>query len=245
MDYRDYHFSIQERILYIGEGVGIAALVAYIFYRSFIAFILLLPIAVVFFRRKRKDLIRKQRFELTLQFREAIMAVQAALNAGYSVENAFIEAGKDMEKMYGKEGIITREFMVLVRRLRSNVSLEKILLELSERSGVEDIRDFANVFTAAKRSGGDFTRIIKRAAETIRDKIEVKREIETLMSAKKFENKIMEIVPFAIILYIGITSPDFISSLYHNMTGIILMTFCLALYLGAFVLSERIVNIEI
>ncbi|MCR4740695.1 MAG: hypothetical protein K5886_10620, partial [Lachnospiraceae bacterium] len=126
------------------------------------------------------------------------------------------------------------------RRLRSNETLEKILLDLSERSGIEDIEDFANVFAAAKRSGGDFTRIIRKAAESIGDKMDIRREIRTATSSKRYETRIMEAVPFGIIVYLNLTSPGFLSVLYHDLKGYVIMTVCLLLYLTGFCMAEKI-----
>ena len=118
--------------------------------------------------------------------------------------------------------------------------MEKILLDISDRSGIEDIEDFANVFAAAKRSGGDFTRIIRKAAESIGDKMDVRREIKTAISSRRYETRIMEAVPFGIIVYLNLTSSGFLAALYHNITGYVIMTVCLCLYLIAFVIAERI-----
>ena len=38
--------------------------------------------------------------EFQLQFKEAILAVSSAMNIGYSVENAFREAQKELKKIY-------------------------------------------------------------------------------------------------------------------------------------------------
>ncbi len=244
-DYKVYRFSGKEKLLYGAEAAALVAMIAYVFYRSVIAAVFLLPLMLFFFKYKRAELKRKRKFELSMEFREAIMSVNASLTAGYSIENAFVEAGKDMAKLYGEDGLITKEFIYLTRALRANETLETILSDMAARSGVEDIRDFADVFAAAKRSGGDLNRIIRRAADTISEKMDVKREIETLTSSKRYENRIMEIVPFAIICYISLTSPDFIESLYHNAVGIAVMTVCLCIYGAGFVMAERIVNIQI
>ncbi len=244
-DYKTYRFTGKELLIYGAEGAGIVAMMAWIFYRSFIAVVILLPMTAFFFRYKREQLKKKREFELSMEFKEAIMSVNASLTAGYSIENAFVEAGKEMARLYGEDGLITREFRFLTRALKANETLEDILTDVADRSGIEDIRDFADVFRAAKRSGGDLNRIIRRAADTINEKMDVMREIETLTSAKRFENRIMEVVPFAIICYIGLTSPDFIEALYHNATGIVIMTVCLGIYITGFVLAEKIVNINI
>ena len=240
MNYDRYNFSPGERILYLGFGAVLDAAIAWTFYRSLpVFFILLIPSEIIFLRYIRQNLIEKRKYELSLEFREAIMAVLSSLNAGYSVENAFIEAGRVMEGLYG-ESLITEEFRILTRRLRSNEALEKILLDLAWRSGIEDFADFAGVFSAAKRSGGDFTRIIRKAADSIGDKMDIMREIRTSISARKYETKIMELVPFVIIVYLSLSSSGFLSSLYHGVTGTVVMTVCLALYATGFLMAEKI-----
>ncbi len=242
MNYDRYRFSGGEKIMYLFAGAGLTALISWTFYKSPVAFfILLIPLEYIFLRYMKISLIEKRKYELSLGFREAIMAVQSSLNAGYSVENAFIEAGRVMDSMYG-ESPIRNEFRILTRRLRSNETLEKILLDLSYRSGIEDIEDFANVFAAAKRSGGDFTRIIRKAAESIGDKMDVRRDIRTAISAKRYENRVMEAVPFGIIIYLNITSADFLSVLYNNVTGSVIMTIALGLYTLGFIMAEKIVS---
>ena len=242
MNYGEYRFSGFETVIYLAAGALIDVLVAWTFYRESAAFfIFLIPVEWIFLREVKKTLAEKRKYEFSLEFREAILSVQASLVAGYSVENAFIDTQRVMENMYG-ESIITKEFRILTRRLRSNEPLEKILLDMAERSGIEDIEDFANVFSAAKRSGGDFTRIIRRAVDSISDKMDVRRDIRTAISAKKYENRIMEAVPFGIIVYLNISSAGFLSPLYHNIKGAVVMTICLGLYGTGFALAEHILS---
>ncbi len=243
--YQSYTLSIREVILYSFEGVGIAALLAYVFYRSIVAFLIFLPIAWLFLKNKKRELANQRKSELNLQFREAIMSVRAALGAGYSIENAFISAIPDLEVLYGKKGYIVTEFQLLERRLKTNETLEHILEDFAERSGVADIRDFTEVFVVAKRSGGDLNAIIRKAASDISAKIEVKREIDTIISAKKMEQNIMNLIPFLIIFYMEVSSPGFLSVLYHNVLGVVIMTFSLLLYISAFLLSKRMIHIEV
>ncbi len=245
MNYKVYRFSPKEWIAALLTGITIASGIAWIFYRSLLALPALCPIVFLYIRYNRREKRDRRLYELSLEFKEAILSVGGALGAGYSIENAFLSAANDMEKLYGREGLITRELTLLSRRLRANENIEDILSDLSDRSGLEDIRDFADVFRSAKRNGGNLNAVIRRAADTISDKIEVRREIETLMAAKRFENRIMQLVPFGILCYIGLTSPDFIAALYHNPTGVFIMTGCLGVYAFAFFLSEKILHIQI
>ena len=89
------------------------------------------------------------------------------------------------------------------------------------------------------------TGIIEKTISVISQKVDVEKEIDVLISAKRMEARIMNLVPFFIIFYISLTSPGFFSPLYHNLFGIILMTVCMGVYMFAFFLSERIVNIDV
>ncbi len=245
MNYREYHFSKSELIKNIAVGVLLEAIVVWTFYRSMIAFVIFLPAVWVYLRYKKEMLKAERKNELALEFKETLLSVQSALNAGYSVENAFAEALKDMDLLYGHDAMIVKELRIMMRRLRTNERIEKILLELGMRSGIADIVEFAQIFASAKRSGGNMSGIIRRAASMISDRMEVAREISVQISAKRYESRIMEIVPFGIIVYITLTSPNVTHVIYHNALGVILMSFCLCLYAVALVIAERIISIEV
>ena len=182
---------------------------------------------------------------LGIQFKDAIASVLTNLKAGYSVENAFKEAMKDMELLYGKQSMICLHLYKITKGLKNNISLEKLLSNFGNESENKDIQEFAQVFAVAKRSGGNLTDIIGRTIAVISQKIEVEQEIEVLISAKRMEARIMNCVPFFIILYINLTSRGFFDPLYHNVFGIILMTICMSVYIAAYLLSEKIINIAI
>lgn len=244
-DYNEYRFKAKEHILYTAEGLLIAAFIGYFFYRSWIACIVLLPIVFVFLQRKKRELAKKQRQDLSVQFKDLILSVSANQKAGYSIENAFRESYKDMVMLYGEEGIICTELRHILTGLDNNVVLEKLLYSLGMRSGLPDVVQFADVFLIAKRNGGNMTDILAKTAAVIEQKTETDKEIQLMIGAKKMEQKIMNMVPFLIIFYISSTSKGFFDVLYHNLIGVIIMTVCLGFYLAAFLLSGRIVDIEV
>lgn len=238
--------SVREIIKYALQGVGISALVAYVFYRSVIVFLLLLiPSLTFLLHRKKRDLLRKRKEELNLQFKEMMHAVIAGLQAGYSIENAFSHAYQDICLLYGKQSMMAKELYHLTMELRNNCNIEDILSDFAARCQIADIRDFTEVFHIAKKSGGNFVGILKNTADIISDKIELKREIATITSAKRLEQKIMDIVPFAIILYIDVSSPGFFDGMYHNLVGIVIMTVLLTVYIVAYLMAERIIHIDL
>lgn len=244
-DYNVYVFSNKEKIKYVISGCIITSMFAYLFYESIFAMIVGVILIPLYIREKKKDLMTKQKQELANQFKEIILCVSSGLQAGYSVENAFREAYHEGFMMYGKKGMMTKELFYMGKSLDNNGVLEQLLKDFGRRSGLEDIRDFGEIFGIAKRNGGDMNGIIRWSVTLIYEKIELKKDLETIVSGKKMEQTIMNLIPFLIIFYIKTTSPGFFKNLYHSFTGVVVMTLCFGLYLVAFFMAKKITNIRV
>ena len=246
MNYERYRLSPREWALSLLAGAGLAALNAYVFYRSLPAFLLFLPpltAACPIFLRSHW---RRRRLErLAEEFKEGIRVLSASLGSGYSVENAFRLSVEELAALYGEEGLIVREFSYIVSQMGLNRPVEGLLADFGRRSGLEEVRNFAEVFQMAKRSGGRLGAIMDYTAGVIRDKMQVQEEIHTMTASRVFEQKIMNAVPFGIVLYIDFTSPGFFRQMYGLWSGRVIMTLCLLLYGAAVALSRRILAIEV
>ena len=193
----------------------------------------------------RERLKVKRQEELQIQFKDAILAVSGCLNAGYSVENAFSEALKETDRLYGKESMMSREIRLLIHKTRLNRTVEDVLMDFAIRSGLEDVKSFADVFLAAKSSGGEMMKIISRTTDIISEKVRIKQDILTATAGRRMEQKIMNAVPFVIVFYMEVSSPGFFNVLYTTAAGRVIMTGCLLIYLGAIVWGQKILEIEV
>lgn len=245
MNYSEYHYSKKEWIKYVTEYIALMTAVAYLFYQDIRIMIFGIPFCIFWLKYKKRELIKKRKEVLCLQFKDCLHSVAGALNAGYSMENAWKEAQKDMVQIYGKQSYIWKELQHINVRMDLNEPMEQILSDFAFRSELEDIDNFCQVFLFAKRSGGNFVKIIHKTVYRISDKAEIKHEIEAAMSSKKLEQKIMNMVPLFILLYVQLTSPDFLNGLYGNTFGVLVMTGCLLVYIGAAFLAKRIMEIEV
>ena len=144
-DYAEYHFSLKEGLLAFLEGTVLVAMIGYFFYHSWIACVALIPVFVLFIREKKKDLAKKRRQELSLEFKDLVLALSANMKAGYSVENALGESCRDVELLYGADSPVCREVRHMLRGMENNVVLEKLLYDFGMRSHQPDIRQFAAV----------------------------------------------------------------------------------------------------
>lgn len=229
----------------IGKASLVTGLTAWLYYRTAWAFIFLSPMWFWYYRQLSEECVRRKQQEFEQQFKEMIRAAASSLNAGYSVENALRESRKELRLLYSEKEPILRELGIVERQLRIQVPAEQAMEEMAERVCLEDVENFAAVFATAKRSGGDMMAIIRNTSEQIGDKTDVRREIQTILAAKRYEFKVMAGVPYLIIAYMSVSFPEFMGCLYGNVIGIGVMTVCLVMYLGAYYLGVKLVEIEV
>jgi len=243
--YNVYHFTWKDWLEYSLRFILKGSIICYLFYDSCKAFLLLIPFLVLDYKNLKKKKLEKLKRGLTLQFKTMMEALVTSLTAGYALEKAFGDAQKDLELVYDRDAVIFEELYGILSGLKMNIPLETSLKDFGERSGIDDIRNFANVVSAAKKSGGNLIRIIEKTVNTISDKIAVEEEIKTLIAAKKLEGQIMLFMPYGIIFYLRVSNGEFLQVLYHNMLGAALMTFFLAAIYVAKIWSERIMEIQV
>ena len=205
----------------------------------------MLPLGFLYPFIERQKKMKQRQKTFASQFKEGMVILASSLSAGYSIENALAASTRELATLYGKEGLITGEFAYMVQQIRLNRPVEQLLEELALRSGLEDVQNFSEVFSVAKRSGGDLSGIMRHTADMIRDKMQVKEEIATLTASKQFEQTIMNLIPFFIVFYVEASSPGFFDQMYGTGLGRLMMSGCLAVYLLAYVLAKKFLTIEV
>ena len=236
---------LRARIKIASVSFGVDALFSYFFYRSMIAMILLSPLAMLVAYHLCLEEERVIRANKKSEFRDSLLSMCASLSAGYSVENSIRQSVIQMEKLYGKDSYICRELNIVCNELSVGKSAEDAIDAMAMRSMDDDIITFAQVFRFAKKSGGNMVSIMKHSAMIIDEKCTVLKDIQVLVASKKFEQKVMNIMPFGIICYIDLTMPGVLNTLYHNMFGYVFMSVIMCLYVLSYYIGLKIMDIEV
>ena len=61
--------------------------------------------------------------------------------------------------------------------------------------------------------------IIDATSRHMRVRHETEREIQVQIASRKMEQKVMNVIPLFILLYLKVTSMDFLNVLYGNVAG--------------------------
>lgn len=244
-DYESYHFTWKDWLEYVFKLFLKGSVICYLFYNTYKTWFLVIPFGVLDYKALKHKKLENQKRELTLQFKSMIESISTALGAGYSLERAFGEAKRDLLLIYPAQVSIFQELDHIISGMQMNVPIERLMQEFGKRSGVDDISDFANVLTVAKQSGGNLIHIIQKTVNHIADKLAVEEEIETMITAKKYEEKVMMVMPYGILLYLRVTNDGFFDVLYGNGIGVFLMTVFLAVIYGADIWAQKIMEIRV
>lgn len=196
-------------------------------------------------RWKKQQKTENRKRLLYYHFQDVLHGLLTAVRAGYSMEKAVCECRKELEQIYGTDEDLVKELIYMERQMKVGVSLEQLFLDLGQRSGVEDIRNFGEIFLISRRSGGNLGEIMEKLARVLGEKIRVQREIEVCIAGKRMEQLVMSFVPGGMILYMQMTSSGFLDVLYNNILGASVMTICLGIYLFSFWMGRKIVRIAV
>ncbi len=245
MEYDRYRLNGKESAQCLLVGLALSAVLAWLFYRSVFGMILLPAVCFIYIGSFRKRRICERKEQLLSEFADAMRAVSAALLAGYSMENAWREAQREVKKLRGEDSYMLLELRQMNAAVGMNEPIERVLEEFAGRSGCEEIESFAEIFMFAKRSGGDFPGIIRSTVRKLTESMEVEQEIAAVLAGKKLEGKIMNGMPLFMLAYLNLTSGDFLDALYGNLFGMLVMSGALLGYFAALKLSEHILDIRV
>jgi tight adherence protein B len=245
-DYNVYRMSMKERVFYTAVAAAVIYIVSYIFYRSSVFSLMLCPLALLYPRFKVRELIAQRKTELNIQFKDMLYCLSSSLSAGKPVETAFRDVLQDLTILYPDPNTcIIREVEQIVRRVEMNETIESVLMDFSERSHIDDIESFVDVFRTCKRSGGNIVEIIRNTSNIISDKIEIKQEIENILAEKRLEQKVLNVMPLAMIVLLSITAGDYIQPVFTTAGGRAAMSISAVLIILAYFISKKITDIKV
>lgn len=235
---RKWVFTFYELI----KTAAIVTAVAYLFFDSVFGLVITLPYAVYAILKIKEKYQEHLRERYVLQFRDLLSCILTALETGYSMERAIESAYSDMILMHGKDAVMVRELAQINRRLELGQTIEEAVSELAERTEVQEILNFSDILSVAKRSGGDIIRLTRAANRDMYEKLETQREIDSIISANRSECAVMRLMPLGILLYFRVFSRDFLTPLYETGSGRIAMLFVALIYFILWEYSGKIVE---
>lgn len=260
INYREYYMSVGQKVVYSLVIFALGGIAGNIFYgglfksdgentlatyiSNLVVFIIVGLIALKFFLPVINQRLKNKRdSRLKKQFMDLMEAVSTSLSAGNTVSDSFVNARTDLQNQYSANDMIIVELSEIVTGMENGKTLEEMMKDFGERSGNEDIENFANVISNCFRLGGNFKDVVRKTRDIIAEKIAVSDEIETKLASNKMQHNAMSVMPIVLVGMIKMMNPTFADNL-SSPIGIIVVTIAIGIFIGSYIWGRKIIDIR-
>lgn len=246
-NYGEYRLNIGQIIAAFAVTALGAMVAAFIFYKNIWISAVVALLTGLFGPKYYSRMLRNRRAaELNLQFKDMLYVLNSSMSAGKTLEEALRGAQKDMHVLYmNDQAIILRELDNMVAKLDINMTVTELFNDLARRSGNDEIRSFADVLSNGLSKGINQVNLVQKTVRVLAEKLEIKQEIATRVAAIRMEQRIMLIMPVALMLMIHLMAPDYMQTLYDSPWGYPVITVALTLIGISVLLARKIMNIKV
>ncbi len=247
IDYDAYTLNINEKLKYYSFSLLGSFIVSYIFYANIWFSVFISIIFAFIMEKKYKYYLKRKRKELVkTQFIELLPSLSTSISAGRQMGEALEEGLVVIRNTFSPESPLVIELEFMVKRLKECREEEELLLKnFAKRVKIKDVSSFVEVYGICRETGGDMEKAIVKTSQIIMEKQSIEKEMRVLSAQKKFEGKLISIMPILVIVFLKMTSPSYLDPLYATLAGRIIMSFSLIGIGYAYYLTEKITKCSI
>ncbi len=191
------------------------------------------PIGYVIFKRNK----RMSKFEEGLP--EALDLICSALRVGHSLNSALGLVTRECPDPVGTE------FRVCFDEQNYGLELKTALENLTNRVPVQDLRIVVTGILIQKESGGNLAEVLEKAAEVIRERFRLKRQVMTHTAQGRLTGMILTLLPVVLGCALYFVNPEMMSLLWTREIGIKLLYAAGGMIVVGGLIIRKIVNMDV
>jgi tight adherence protein B len=173
------------------------------------------------------------------QLPDNLQVLSSALRAGHSFVGALSVVVNDAPDP------AKTEFSRVVADEQLGVPIEDALRVVAERMENRELEQVALVAALQRETGGNTAEVLDRVTDTIRERFELRRTVQTLTAQGRLSRWVLTMLPVALLAVITLINPGYIDILYSSIAGRILLVLAgISVTAGSMVI-KRIVDIKV
>jgi len=235
----DLKLTVPEYVLLVIGATILGALLGYAISRqpisAFVAGVIgyIIPGAIVHWR------MIKRRRNFADQLVDVVTQIVGALRSGYGILQSVDTAAKQMPPPTGDE------FARVVREVQLGQPLIVALGNLARRIESDDLVMINAAIITSQQVGGNLAEILDTVAETIRERVRIRREIQVLTAQQMISGYVLVFLPIILAALLLIINPTYQMRLFTpGITLCIPGGAALGIIIG-FILMRRIIDIDV
>lgn len=182
-----------------------------------IASLVLSPFMFVYTRKSLK-----KRFDRRVEkeFSDILLIISASLSSGMRLEQCIGEIASADNSEFG---LLKPEFVRMNKLISLNRTAVKAFEELAGRFDSPDIKMFSLALSEGIPAGVNQVELVRSVSTALRLKNDTGREIERTLNLPKYNNRVITVMPFAVIFIVRKMSPEYLSCLESGPGRIIMI----------------------
>lgn len=181
----------------------------------------------------------RRRYRFAEQLPDALQVIASAIRSGHSFAGALavvVESSSEPMKS---------EMQRVVADEQLGVPIQDSLNVVAERMASRDVEQLALVAQLQREAGGDAAEVIDRVAETVRERFDLRRLIQTLTMQGRMSRWIVSALPIVIVLAVQLEHPGYFHPMVQSLGGRIVLGFAAAWAVAGSFAIKKIVEIEV
>jgi len=136
---------------------------------------------------------------------------------------------------------VRSEFVDLIDQQKVGVSLSNAFERMQERMPLQEVNFFAIVIAIQNQIGGNLAEVLSNLSQVLRDRYRMQAKVKAFSAEAKASAAIIGALPPLVILAMFLTSPDYISILWHDKLGnLMLIGSAIWMFIGVLVMRKMI-----
>jgi tight adherence protein B len=147
---------------------------------------------------------------------------------------------------------ISTEFSRVIREVNLGLPFDQALENMVRRVRSDDLELMATAISIQHQVGGNLAEILDSIAFTIRERVRIKGEINTLTAQQRLSGYVVGFLPMALAGFLFVAAPSFMEPMFMNPPGIlglpagvIILAFGGFMMFIGFMFIRKIVDIEV
>jgi tight adherence protein B len=183
--------------------------------------------------------VRRERTKFADQLAGHMEEVGAAMRAGHSVVASIASMADDATDP------TRREFQHAVADERLGVSIDEALRPVAERMDCPDVKQLALVAALNQQTGGNMAEILDLIAAGVRERLDLRRELESLTAQARLSRWVVSALPPGILAVLLVLNPGFVHPLFHTVPGAIALSAAAGLVVAGSVVMRMILEMGV
>jgi tight adherence protein B len=179
-----------------------------------------------------KRALARRRNQFAEQLPDNLQVLSSALRAGHSFVGALSVVVNDAPEPAKSE----------FSRVVADEHALRVVVERMENRELEQV---ALVAALQRETGGNTAEVLDRVTDTIRERFELRRTVNTLTAQGRMSRWVLTLLPIGLLVIITLINPGYINIMYSSVVGRVLLVMAgISVTAGSFVI-KRIVNIKV